>query len=446
MDTLSIRALEVLNDVYNIDQLISGKDYIRELVHRLAQILHVKYVMVGHAVEPQRQDIQSDFLWSQNSFTDNVVYPLDGSPCSDVICGTRVACYPHQVRDFFPRDRMLSDLHADSYVGAPFLNTDGSLIGLLVVMDDKPLDDRELYTAVVEFFAARIGTEYRRLAVEDSLKRINESLERLVDERARDLQKAFDSLQVTQRQLLSQEKLATLGRITFGIAHELKNPLNIIINAAELLQEKDLDMTSARKAAEMIYQQGLRANEIITSMLKQARQEETAEPERISISEMLDHAVEFYVRSLPHADLKSVLVVKKKIAPQVYVSVRDPASIERMLINIIDNALYALEEKLKRNIPGYVPTLQVELMPNTTLFKICIRDNGTGIPKHHLTNVYDEFYTTKPAGEGTGLGLWIAKQTVERNRGSIRLESEENEYTQVLIELPRGEPLKEASP
>ncbi|WP_157865690.1 HAMP domain-containing sensor histidine kinase [Bdellovibrio bacteriovorus] len=109
---------------------------------------------------------------------------------------------------------------------------------------------------------------------------------------------------------------------------------------------------------------------------------------------------------------------------------------ERVFINIIDNALYALNEKFQKNRATFIPELQVELLPGKTLCRLSVRDNGTGIPQNHLPNVCDEFYTTKPPGEGTGLGLWIAKQNVEKNRGSFRILSKENEFTQITIELP----------
>lgn len=442
----NLHALELLKDIYNIDQLLSGKEYTKELVRRLAQILKVKYVFVGHAIEPDKTKIQTDFLWSDDRFVDNVVYDLEGTPCVNVVCGTRVYCYASAVREAFPADKLLFDMNAESYIGAPFLHTDGGLIGLLVIMDTKPMEERELYSAVVEFFAARIGTEYRRQAVEDSLRRINENLEKLAQERTLELQRAFESLQQTQKQLLSQEKLATIGRITFGIAHELKNPLNIIINSAQLLEEEDLDPDSSKKAADMIYQHGQRANMIITNMLRQARQETSLEPEWIDISEMLDHILDVYVRSLLDIDLKNHLVVQKIIAPRVFAYVFDPPSIERVLINIIDNSLYALGEKYRNNKTSFTPTIKIDLSAGPSLFKISVRDNGTGIPQKHLSNVCDEFYTTKPAGEGTGLGLWIAKQNVEKNRGEIHIESEENQFTQVTIELPGEQRLQEVQP
>lgn len=422
--------LEVIRSIYNVDQLLSGKEYIRELIHRLANALNVKYVMVGHAIKPQEKRVQTDYLFSDGQFIDNVIYDLEGTPCTEVLCGTRVICYSENVQQLFPHDQMLQDMNAQSYMGAPFFQADGELLGLLVVVDDQPFKELELMTSVVEFFAARIGAEYRRLDIEETLKQSNEDLEKLVQERT--------------MQLISQEKLATIGRITLGIAHELKNPLNIIINASELLMSTEIDSESRTRALDMIYQYGVRANDIITSMLKQARQEENMQPERVDVSTLLNHALDVFLRS--RNDIKSKLRKSIHITPQVEVNLIDSPGIERAFINVVDNAVYALSEKLQRSDGSFIPELKVDLHAERGRCQIRIRDNGIGIPQNHLIHVCDEFYTTKPPGEGTGLGLWVAKQMVEKNRGTFDILSKENEYTEVVIELPGVFQLAEATP
>lgn len=442
MEVNTMQSLELIKDIYNVDQLLSGKSYIQELVHRLAKALNVKYVMVGHAIEPEQRSIQTDFLWAGDGFIPNVIYDLAGSPCTHVICGTRVNCYNSHVRLAFPKDKMLQDMNIESYIGAPFLHTDGGLIGLLVIMDEHPFKNPTMLSSVVEFFAARIGTEYRRLAAEESLLRIKDSLEMLVRERTSELQQAFASLQQTQKQLISQEKLATIGRITFGIAHELKNPLNIIINASEILQTEELDQDSFKKAAEMIQQHSLRANDIITSMLRQARQEPDQQAEWTNLSSVLDRALDMYLRSITDSELRSRLLKNILVTPNIKAFLWDAPGIERVFINIVDNALYALAAKMRQNGTAYTPEIHVSLTQEPGFCRIKVRDNGIGIPLKHLPNVCDEFYTTKPAGEGTGLGLWIAKQNVEKNRGTFNITSEEGFFTEATIDFPNSAELE----
>ncbi|MDG0816536.1 sensor histidine kinase [Bdellovibrio svalbardensis] len=440
MDRESYHIVKALRNLSKVDQLLYGEDYIRELVQHIAQELNVKYVMVGHAIEPERTKIQTDFMWAEDHFTDNVIYELNGTPCVNVICGTRASCYVKDVAKIFPKDQMLTDLKIESYIGAPFLHTDGSLIGLLVIMDDREIENTETMTAVTEFFAARIGTEYRRIAFEDSLQRINEKLEQQVQERTNELRMAFKNLQRTQQQMISQEKLATIGRITFGIAHELKNPLNVIINSAEILEEleeNELNPNHLRELSHMIHEHGERANSIITSMLKQARQDTESEPEIIDLSELINHSLDMCIRSLSDLNFKSKLTLQKNILPHIKVRVINPSSIERAFINIFDNSLYALRKKLNHSPKdSFKPELSVNLTTSDQSIDAVIRDNGTGISEKHLLNLFREFYTTKPPGEGTGLGLSIAKSTLTKNFGDISISSREGIFTEVNITLP----------
>lgn len=451
MDLEGFNTIQVLHHLYNLDQLLIGRDYIRALVQRIAEELHVKYVMVGHAIEPEQTKVESDFMWADGKFVDNVVYDLEGTPCVHVLCGTRVSCYAQGVALAFPEDQMLQNMNIESYIGAPFLHTDGGLIGLLVIMDDKPLEEYETLQAVIEFCAARIGTEYRRIAFEDSLRKIKENLEREVQERTKEYQAAYDKLQRTQRQMISQEKLATVGRITFGIAHELKNPLNVIINSAEVIQDlihEDMCAESIEKLAVMIREHGDRANEIITSMLKQARQESEDVTESVDIPALVDHSLEMCLRSLSDLSFKSSLKVEKNIGENVKTLVVNPAGIERVFINIFDNALYAMSKKYHaEKEAGYKPIIKLTLEKIEKNLKITIRDNGTGIPKKFLTNLFTEFFTTKPSGEGTGLGLYIARQTLQKSDGDISINSEDGQFTEIIIFLPHhDDSTKAASP
>lgn len=450
MDNQGAQALSFLHQIYNIDQLLFGEDLVRELIRTLAQTLDVKYVMVGHAIEPERLQIQSDFLWSGGNFVTNVLYDLTGTPCAHVICGTRVNCFAEKVIESFPEDKMLQDLSVESYIGAPFLQTDGGLVGLLVVMNDKRIAEQDLYSAIVEFFAARIGTEYRRNAVEKSLRQHNESLEKGIQDRTRELQVAFEKLQRAQRKLISQEKLATIGRVTLGIAHELKNPLNVIINSAEIINDslsEELNPELIGKTASMIYSHGLRANNIITDILKQAHQESTDHAEPVNLSAMLSQTVDMCIRSISDVQFKQALKVDISIPSHSNTLIVDSSSLERAFINIIDNALYALGKKFHRSHPDtqFAPVLVVKLSQEEDFLVIKITDNGPGIPIHQQSKVFDEFYTTKPAGEGTGLGLSIARQIIEKNNGDVHLRSTEGQGTEVTIGIPYTEPSVEIS-
>ncbi|MFS4460944.1 sensor histidine kinase [Bdellovibrio sp. HCB2-146] len=412
--------------------MFSGEEYIRELIRVIAEELGIAYALVGHPEGPESTKIKTDYLWMHGRFVENISYDLAGTPCVNVICGTRVSCFVAGVAKMFPEDKMLTDLNIEAYIGAPTLKPNGELLGLVVLMDDKPLKNIEKFTFVAEFLATRVGAEYRRQEIEERLHKINNELERLAETRAQELTVAL-------KRLLSQEKLATIGRITFGIAHELKNPLNIIINSAELVKElleEKVRHEDLREPIDMIAKQGQRANDIITDMLRQARQDMGAVSEDVDLTHLIERTLTMCLTSLPDTEIRRRLKIERDIEPHVVTCLFDPPSMERVFINILDNSVYALNEKMKLSPEDFEPVIQVSLktVGQKILIEFC--DNGTGISSAHRDHVFEEFYTTKPAGDGTGLGLPIAKETVEKNNGTIRLESEYGHFTRIHIELP----------
>ncbi len=440
MTTENHNALEILRQLNKVDVRLSGEAFIKEMVRHIAQDLKMSYVLVGRAVGDSQTQIQTDFVWSKNDFVANISYDLLGTPCREVICDSRVKYFATGVSESFAEDKLLKDLKVEAYLGAPFLNAEGRLIGILVVMHDQELHDLETLSAIIDLCAARIGVEYRRMIYEESLRKVNEKLEEEVRQQTMELRTAFENLQRTQNQLLSQEKLATIGRITFGIAHELKNPLNVIINSAEIIDDlpvNDEDQETRTQLTRMIRKHGERANEIISSMLKQAREDSDREVGQINISQLILHSLDMCTRSLSDIRFKESLVVSKNIKDNIILTLNGPASLERAFINIFDNSMYALKKKwLQLGASSYHPKLSVEAQCHENKLEVLIRDNGTGVPDKFKLHIFDEFFTTKPSGDGTGLGLSIAKATFIENSGDIQLKSQEGLFTEIRIELP----------
>ena len=162
---------------------------------------------------------------------------------------------------------------------------------------------------------------------------------------------------------------------------------------------------------------------------------------------MLSQTVDMCIRSISDVEFKQALKVDISIPSNSAALIVDSSSLERAFINIIDNALYALGKKYHRSHPGtqFTPILAVRLAHEEDFLVIKISDNGPGIPVHQQGKVFDEFYTTKPAGEGTGLGLSIARQIIEKNNGDIQLQSTEGQGTEVTIGIPYSAPPMEAS-
>lgn len=431
METELPKVLNLLQEINQIDPRLSGDDYLKCLLETVAKGLGISYACIGRPVR-NRAQIRTDFLYVEGRFVDNIVYELEGTPCEDVICGTRVSCYGSGVADLFPNDAMLRDMGIESYVGARTLNLDGSILGLVILFDKKPMRNLDEYSYVAEFLAARVGAEYRRQEYEERLQKVNRDLENLADQRKQELAVAL-------RRLLSQEKLATIGRVTFGIAHELRNPLNIIINSADLIKDiadENPALSEVIEPAQLIVNQGLRANAIISNMLKQARQDMGTIAEEVDLSDLLDRSLNMCMISLSDPHFRSRLKIIRDVEPHVMLKLVDPPSVERVFINLLDNSVYALKEKINLSPDDFVPEIRVQLQTVGDKVIVSFEDNGTGISTAHMAHVFDEFYTTKPAGDGTGLGLPIAKGTVEKNGGHISLETEYGHFTKFTLEFP----------
>ena len=162
--------IKTLNLILDIDQRVSGIDYLKKLVRNIAHIFEAKYVFLGHAITPENE-IQTDVVWSGNDYCDNFTYKLTDTPCENVLSGNRVCVYSKDITDKFPEDKLLVDMGVESYIGSPMLTGVGELSGILVLLDDKPINDVDFFTAVVEFLAARISTELKKHYIEEELKR-----------------------------------------------------------------------------------------------------------------------------------------------------------------------------------------------------------------------------------------------------------------------------------
>jgi signal transduction histidine kinase len=300
-----------------------------------------------------------------------------------------------------------------------------------------------------------------RKRVEALLAETNQNLEKKVSERTRELSKTLENLKNTQDQLIVQEKLASLGRLSAGIAHEIKNPLNFINSFAAL----NLDRTSELKEiidtgkfpvpsktgeeireilddlvsnAENILEEGRRADRIIRSMLLHARDSSTELQSR-NINELLKEAVNLAYHAMRSKDSFFNVAMDTIFDSHVPDSMIMVQALNQVFVNLINNACYAMMEKKRILGDKYMPRLNVSTRNNPEHIEIRIRDNGKGISEKSIGKIFDPFFTTKPAGEGAGLGLNISHDIICRGHGGeIQAISEEGQYTEMVITLPKN--------
>ncbi|HTA17623.1 MAG TPA: ATP-binding protein, partial [bacterium] len=227
-----------------------------------------------------------------------------------------------------------------------------------------------------------------------------------------------------QKQLLRFERLAAIGQIAAGMAHEIRNPLAVIMARAEYLKLETAEKPYLTRELDSILRQGERLKSLVSQVLERSGSDEL-QLEEISAADLMDSALNAALARFGHAaDLLSVVKVYAPDAPLVRV---DAAQMERVLINLILNAFQALQ-------PGGALTLGVRAEPGTAVLEVS--DNGPGIPEDKLPRIFDPFFTTKTTG--SGLGLWICKSVVEQHGGGVGVENLKPRGSRFSVLLPQG--------
>ncbi len=283
-------------------------------------------------------------------------------------------------------------------------------------------------------------------------------------EHAREIEKAYHQLKSTQAQLIQSEKMASLGELTAGIAHEIQNPLNFVNNFAEVNTELGAEMREALAKGDgadaegilkmmtdneqKILHHGKRADAIVKSMLQHSRSSFGVK-ELTDINALADEYLRLSYHGIRAKDKSfqadysftpDLAIGKVNVVPQ---------DIGRVLLNLINNAFYAVKEKAKDAAPGYKPMVTVSTrlltkQKNESISQlaneliISVQDNGFGIPEINRNKIFQPFFTTKPTGEGTGLGLSLSYDIVKAHGGEIKVESKEREGTVFTVSLPIG--------
>jgi len=265
------------------------------------------------------------------------------------------------------------------------------------------------------------------------------------------IQNTLIKLKSTQAQLIHSEKMASLGELTAGIAHEIQNPLNFVNNFSEVNKELLVEMKDemdkgniddARTIAnevidneEKINHHGKRADAIVKGMLQHSRIS-TGQKEPTDINALADEYLRLSYHGLRAKDKSFNAEIKTDFDEAIGKINIVPQGIGRVLLNLYNNAFYAVTEKKKQQSQGYEPTVSVSTKKINDKIEIRVKDNGNGIPQKVLGKIFQPFFTTKPTGQGTGLGLSLSYDIVKAHGGEIKVETKEGAGSEFIISLP----------
>ena len=265
------------------------------------------------------------------------------------------------------------------------------------------------------------------------------------------LETTLSNLKNTQSQLIQSEKMASLGELTAGIAHEIQNPLNFVNNFSEVSNElidelnEELNKGDIREAKvissnikqnlEKINHHGKRADAIVKGMLQHSRSS-TGQKEPTDINALCDEYLRLSYHGLRAKDKSFNATTKTEFDASIGNINIISQDIGRVILNLINNAFYAVDEKKKQNLNGYEPTVSVSTKKTNGKVEIKVADNGNGIPQKVLDKIFQPFFTTKPTGQGTGLGLSLSYDIVKAHGGELKVETEEGKGSAFIIKLP----------
>jgi signal transduction histidine kinase len=294
------------------------------------------------------------------------------------------------------------------------------------------------------FFTDRIR---RRIVIEKERTKARER-ELL---QAKEIEKAYHILKQTQAQLIQSEKMASLGELTAGIAHEIQNPLNFVNNFSEVNKELIAEMreeiakgnyeevNAIAKDVEdnegKINHHGKRADVIVKGMLEHSRSSSSVK-DLTDINALANEYLRLSYHGLRAKDSAFNATMKTDFDETIDSINIIPQDIGRVLLNLYNNAFYAVNEKKKKLEENYEPTVSVSTKRVNNKIEVRVRDNGNGIPQKVLDKIYQPFFTTKPAGQGTGLGLSLSYDIMKAHGGEIKVDTKEGEFTEFVIQLP----------
>jgi PAS domain S-box-containing protein len=448
-----------------------GEEFFKSCVQYLAQVLEVRYAVISEFVDSENSLVKTLAFWAGDDFCDNFTYSLAGTPCKNVASNTEVCRYPNSVQQLFPEDDYLVVIQAESYVGLSIIDTAGNRLGLLTVLDTKPMvKDLEMQSAILKIFATRAGAEIERIQAEAALRESEIQLRQQTQE----LEAILKKLQNTQTQLIQAEKMSSLGQLVAGVAHEINNPVSFIYSniqpatdyASDLIElihlyqkyypnppqaisaftdhiDFEYLVSDFSKLLASMQNGATRIRDIVKSLRTFSRLDE-ADLKPIDIHENIESTLVILQNRLNGRAGKPEIHLIKNYGKLPLVECYG-GLLNQVFMNLLVNAIDAIEQRQaslefgeKLDDFGRI-TIATSLTSENYVF-ISIKDNGCGIIPQVQEKIFNPFFTTKPIGQGTGMGLAISYQIVtENHQGHLRCFSTLGQGTEFRIELPIGQ-------
>src|SRR6187551_822690 len=310
--------------------------------------------------------------------------------------------------------------------------------------------DKEMEIALFKLDRTEKVKRTTAILLEETIEEL-EQKRKAIEESNSALTKSITDLKAAQAQLVQSEKMASLGELTAGIAHEIQNPLNFVNNfsevSVELVDEMNAELAKGdveeakaisndlKQNLEKINHHGKRAGDIVKGMLQHSRSSSGVK-EPTDINALVDEYLRLAYHGLRAKDKSFNATMKTDFDSSIGNINIIPQDIGRVILNLITNAFYVVNAKKKSGLQNYEPTVIISTKKSDSKVLISVKDNGNGIPDSIKEKIFHPFFTTKPTGQGTGLGLSLSYDIVKAHGGELKVETKEGKGTTFIIRIP----------
>ncbi|MDG1750871.1 MAG: HAMP domain-containing sensor histidine kinase [Thalassotalea sp.] len=424
-----------------------GEEFFNSITLQLDDIINADYTFIAR-INKEKYTSQTISLVAKSKIADNFEYALQDTPCADVSDDT-VCMYPKGICSIYPHDQLLIDMNIEGYVGTPLHDSHGNVMGLIVALYENPIKDTDFIVTLFDFFSGRISAELERYDREKELEKLNRTLEQRVEERTQELTNTLAILKSSQDKLVEQEKMASLGGLVAGVAHEINTPLGVSIlsssNIEEIintLQTKLIEQTLSKTDLEKNL---LLLHELVASLNHNLKRSAhlVQNFKQVAVEHSTDKKTPIKLKKWIENLSTSLLPMTKKhnITLELAIEGDDfqihtyPAKLSQVFVNLITNAVhhafpasFILESK----------TINISAKATKKELILIVSDNGIGIDKNIQRKIFDPFFTTNRASGNTGLGLSIISNIITSSlQGTISLNDTIERGCQFIITLPK---------
>jgi len=428
-----LKAEETLRNIVEGVSATTGADFLQQIVEYLAKTLQIDYVFIAQLKVDDPNKMKTIAGFAHNSPFE-MEYDLNNSLCEEVLYGNTLHAYPQAVQQAFPLDTMLVSRQIESFFGTPLFDSNGSIIGLMIIMDGKPAINQKLIKSMLQIFGTRTSAELERVQALEALQQERASLTQHIRDRTAELRIALEKLRDRTAELtLANAELARAAKLKTefiaNMSHELRTPLLGILPIAEALQEDSSNPQQAQPL-NMIVENARRLHSLIKDILDFAKIDEV----ELEINPISTKAMsELCLRKIKILADKKQIKVTSTIDSSTTIMQADERYLKQILVNLLNNAVKFTSEK------GEVK-LDIRSDAKRKMFDLSISDTGKGIAEKDMERLFKPFVQLDGGIDrkqgGIGLGLTIVHRLTEMHGGRMTIESEVGKGSRFTISLP----------